>query len=167
MGRRWFLSLLLRRRLVSFDPRRQHLFVPLRFVLRLLLPLLFPFALPLLFFCVHLLPFRLLHLLLFDPPRQHLFVPLPFVLRLLLPLPFPFALPLPLQPRLFPVRLVLLLFVPRRLPFLPVIIVPFGPVVMFVRLHLLLPPLLPDRRWTLLQLRSRHRGIAALLRFGA
>jgi hypothetical protein len=118
---------------------------------------------------VHLLPFRLLHLLLFDPRRQHLFVPLPFALRLLLPLPFPFALPFPLQPQLFPVRPRLLLFVPRRLPFLPVIIVPFGPVVMFVRLHLLLlqPPLLPDRRRTTLQLRSRHRGIAALFRFGA
>jgi hypothetical protein len=40
---------------------------------------------------------------------------------------------------------------------------------MFVRRHLLLlqPPLLPDRRRTSLQLRSRHRGIAALFRFGA
>jgi hypothetical protein len=65
-----------------------------------------------------------------------LLLPLRFLFVLLHPLPF-------VLPRL-------LRFVPRRPPFLPVIIVPFGPVGMFVRLHLLLPqpPLLPDRRRT-------------------
>lgn len=83
---RWFLplSLFLLLRRISFVLLHLLLFAPLPFVLRFLLPLLFPFALRLPLFPVRLLLFRfsLLHLLLFDlrrrlllfTPRRHHFV---------------------------------------------------------------------------------------------
>ena len=105
---------------MSFDLLRLLLFVPLPFAL----PLLRPFALPLLFFPVRLLPFSLPLLVLFVLPRPLLFG---------LPHRFLFVLPRPLL--LVPLRL---------LRFVLVLDVPFVAAVPFVRPHLLRLPLLLD-----------------------